>query len=335
VKSRRLWANLSRIALSVTALALLLREVGGADVVNVLRYADPGYLGSACLLFLLGIVIRAFRWRALLHGLGVTPPFGLLLKLYLVGNFFNTVLPSGFGGDVVRVVELAQQDRAMTQAATTRASAAAGTVIVDRLTGILSLMALGLFVLPFTHDLAPWLVWMFIVLAAAGLFGGALLLEGKLLRRVAAWLVTTVRLPQALSLAGQGRLADVYAAVSGAGARAVWQALALSTLFNLANIAIYWLCGLAVGIGVPLGFYFVFVPLLSLTLLIPISVGGLGARDWVAQPLFGSVGVPNAVAAGMTLSVYAVTLSVGLIGLAIYLVEGLTGLWKQEKNDEA
>lgn len=325
MRSRRLWANLFRVALSVTALVLLLREVGSADVVEVLKDAGPGYLGAAFLLFLLGIVIRVFRWRALLHGLGVTPPFRLLLKLYLVGNFFNTVLPSGFGGDVVRVVELAQQNRQ---------SAAVGTVIVDRLTGILSLMALGLAVLPFTQGLAPWLVWMFVVIAIVGLFGGALLLEGRLLRRITARLLQA-RLPQALSLAGQGKLADIYAAVSGSGARAIWQALALSTLFNLVNIAIYWLCGLAVGIEVPLGFYFVFVPLLSLTLLIPISVGGLGARDWVAQPLFGSVGVPDAVAAGMTLLVYAVTLAVGLIGLTIYLVEGLAGLWKREANDEA
>lgn len=320
MKSRRLWANLFRVALSVTALVLLLREVGGADIVEVLRDADPGYLGSACLLFLLGIVIRVFRWRALLYGLGVKPPLRLLLKLYLVGNFFNTVLPSGFGGDVVRVVELAQQNRQ---------SAAVGTVIVDRLTGILSLMALGLVVLPFTHGLAPWLVWMFVFIAVGGLLGGTLLLEGRLLRRI------TARLSQPLSLTGQSKLADIYAAVSGSGARAVWLALALSTLFNLVNITIYWLCGLAVGIAVPPGFYFVFVPLLSLTLLIPISVGGLGARDWVAQPLFGSVGVPDAVAAGMTLLVYAVTLAVGLIGLAIYLVEGLAGLWKREANDEA
>ncbi len=323
--SRRLWANLFRVALSGTALVLLLREVGGADVVEVLKAADPGYLGSACLLFVLGIVIRVFRWRALLHGLGVKPPFRLLLKLYLVGNFFNMVLPSGFGGDVVRVVELAQQNRQ---------SAAVGTVIVDRLTGILSLMALGLAVLPFTHGLAPWLVWMFVIVAVGGLLGGALLLEGRLLRRITTRLLQA-RLPQVLSRAGQGKLADIYAAVSGSGARAIWQALALSTLFNLINIAIYWLCGLAVCIDVPLSFYFVFVPLLSLTLLVPISVGGLGARDWVAQPLFGSVGVPEAVAAGMTLLVYAVALAVGLIGLAIYLVEGITGLWRREATDEA
>ncbi|HOU14235.1 MAG TPA: lysylphosphatidylglycerol synthase transmembrane domain-containing protein [Anaerolineae bacterium] len=311
MKSRQRWAGLLRIALSLGTLALLLHQVGGDEVVRVLQRANLRWLGLAALLFLAGIVIRVFRWRALLHGLGVRPPFWVLLKLYLVGNFFNTILPSGFGGDVVRVLELAQQDRQ---------SAAVGTVVVDRLTGILSLMALGLVVLPFTRGLAPWLVWMFVVIAGGGLVGGALLLEGNLLRRV------TAQLPQALSLAGQGKLAGIYAAVTGSGARAVWQALWLSTVFNLVNIAIYWLCGLAVGMAVKPGFYFIFVPLLSLTLLIPISVGGLGARDWVGQPLFGSVGVPDAVAAAMTLSVYAVTLAVGLIGFVIYLVEGVAGL---------
>jgi len=314
LSERRRWADLLRIGLSLGTLLLLWREVGASDVIGVLRQADIMLLSLAALLFLAGIVVRVFRWQVLLHGLGVRPSFWLLLKLYLVGNFFNTILPSGFGGDVVRVVELAQQDRQ---------SAAVGTVIVDRLTGILSLMALGLVVLPFTRGLAPWLVGTFVLIAGGGLAGGVLLLEGTWLRRI------TARLPAALSLAGQGKLANIYAAVTGSGTRAVWQALALSTVFNLVNIAIYWLCGLAVGMEVKLGFYFVFVPLLSLTLLIPISVGGLGARDWVGQPLFGSVGVPNAVAAGMTLSVYAVTLAVGLIGFVIYLVEGMTGLLKK------
>ncbi|MBN2394119.1 MAG: hypothetical protein JXR84_25530 [Anaerolineae bacterium] len=85
MKFRRLWANLFRIALSVTALALLLREVGGADVVEVLRDADPGYLGSACLLFLLGIVIRLLRWRALLHWLcSLAVGIRVLLSFYFV-----------------------------------------------------------------------------------------------------------------------------------------------------------------------------------------------------------------------------------------------------------
>ena len=319
MKSRKLWSNLFRVALSLAALVLLWREVGGENIIDIVKHADLRLLGLACLLFLVGIVVRVFRWRALLNGLGVQPSPWLLLKLYLIGNFFNTLLPSGFGGDVVRVVELARGDRQ---------SAAVGTVLVDRLTGILSLMALGLLVLPFTSGLAPWLVWTFALIAVGGLAGGGLLLEGRLLPRLMRFL------PASLSLTGQGKLAQIYAAVSGCGAKAVWQALALSTVFNLLNIAVHWLCGLAVGITVDLSFYFVLVPLLSLTLLVPISVGGLGARDWVAQPLFGSVGVSDEVSAGMSFLVYVVSVAVGLIGGALYLGQGVSGLF-ESRDDEA
>jgi hypothetical protein len=320
----KLWGNLLRIALSAATLYLLLREVGGRAVVQVLRAADLGPLLLAWLLFLLGVVVRTFRWRALLHGLGLRPPFWRLLKLYLVGGFFNAFLPSGFGGDVVRVLELAQGDRGR------RASAAVGTVFVDRLTGILSLMALGLVMLPFAGGLAPWLRWTFLGVALTGLVGGGVLLDGRLVRAI------TARLPGALSLAGEGRLAQVYAAVTDCGARAIWQALALSTVFNLLNVAVHWLCGVAVGIEVGGGgFYFVAVPLLSLALLLPLSVGGLGARDWVAQLLFDAVAVPDAQAAGMSLSVYAVSAAAGLIGGAIYLVQGVRGLFREAQVDGA
>ncbi len=304
-------SNLLRVALSAGTLALLLHHVGGSAVLTLLRHADRRLLTEAWGLFLLGVLIRTFRWQALLHGLNLHPPRRTLLRLYLIGNFFNAFLPSGFGGDVVRVLELAQGENG---------SAALGTVLVDRLTGILSLLALGLLILPFSPELPPWLTGTLIAVSLGGLLGGAMLLQGHWLRRL------TASLPPALSLDGDGKLAQLYTAISGCGARAIWQAIALSTLFNLLNIVIYWLCGRAVGLTVGLKFYFVAVPLLSLTLLLPISVGGLGARDWVAQPLFASVGIAPQVAAGMTISVYAVTAAAGLVGGFLYLGQGLWGI---------
>jgi hypothetical protein len=305
-RSRKIWSNVLRILLSLGTLALLLATIGWQEILQVMAQADWPPLALAGGLFFLGIVVRTFRWRALLAGLGFQPPFRRLLRLYLVGGFFNVFLPTGFGGDVVRVLELAGD-------ADADRTAAAGTVFVDRLTGILSLMIMALIVLPFTPHLEPWLVVTVVLICGAGLVGGFLLLEGQWVRRFTRWL------PQSLSLAGEGALARVYAAVTGAGGAALWRALALSTLFNILNVLVYWLCGRAVGIEVGLTFYFVVVPLLSLTLLAPISVGGLGIRDWVAQPLFASVNIAAQEVAGMTLGAYGVTALVGLIGGGLYL----------------
>ncbi|MBN1261531.1 MAG: flippase-like domain-containing protein [Anaerolineae bacterium] len=309
-RQRRL-QNAARIGLSLGTVALLISTLGWEEISAVLREADVRLLAFAWALFLAGIVVRTFRWRALLDGLGLHPPLGRLLYLYLVGGFFNAFLPTGFGGDVVRILELAQGEGR---------AAAAGTVLVDRLTGILSLMSLGLLVLPFTPDLMPWLVAVVIAICGSGLVAGFLVLDGRLLT----WL--SARLPGPFSLTGEGAAARIYAAVIGCGPRAIWTALAYSTVFNLINITVSWLCGRAVGIAVGMGFYFVTVPLLSLTLLVPISVGGLGVRDWVAQPLFGSVGIAAVPAAAMSLSAYAVTAGAGLVGGLLYLITGVRGL---------
>ncbi|MGC9468900.1 MAG: lysylphosphatidylglycerol synthase domain-containing protein, partial [Anaerolineae bacterium] len=160
-----------------------------------------------------------------------------------------------------------------------------------------------------------------------GLAAGALLLEGTLLRRLTSWL------PAALSLEGEGKLAQIYAAVTGCGARAIWQALAFSTVFNGLNVVIHWLAARAVGIDLALTIHFVVVPLLSLALLLPISVGGLGARDWVAQMLLAPTAVSAATTAAWTLSVWAVTAAAGLVGGAIYLWQGLSGLARRSPQD--
>jgi len=315
---RKGWINGVRILVSLGALAFLLWKIGLGETVAVLRAADPRPLGVAFGLFLVSLVIRAGRWAVLLRALGLRVPFGRLVYLYFVGAFFNSFLPSGFGGDVVRALELTQD---------TPTTAAVGTVLVDRMTGLLVLLALGLGALPFSVTrLAPWLVWSLVGVAGGGLLAGGLLLEGRLLRRVTAWL------PERFSLSGSGFLGRLYAAVTGCGRRAIGQALAVSLLFNLVNILINFLCGRAVGIDLGLGYFFITAPLISISLMVPISVGGVGIRDWTVVALFGPAGVDSNTAASMSLSIYAVSAAAGLVGGAMYAVQGLRGVRRRREE---
>ena len=308
--------NVLRVLVSAGALAFLFWKIGLGETLAVLRRADLCYLLAAFLLFVISLVIRTCRWFVLLRGLALGVPFGRLVHLYFVGAFFNAFLPTGFGGDVVRALELSGD---------TNTSAAVGTVLLDRMSGLLVLFAMGLIALPFTFTrLEPWLVGLLVGIAGGGLLAGALVLEGSFLRRI------TGRLPSVLSLRGEGFLAQVYAAVTGCGRRAVLEALGVSLVFNVVNVLVNWLCGLAVGIPQGPGFYFIVTPLISVTLLVPISISGLGVRDWVAVALFGSVGVNANTAAAMSLSIYLVSAAAGLVGGALYGIEGLRGLQERE-----
>ncbi len=303
--------NLLRVLISVGALAFLFWQIGLGETLDVLRRADLHYLLAAFLLYTFSLGIRAWRWLLLLRGLDPAVPFGRLLRLYFVGQFFSSFLPSQFGGDVVRALELTQD---------TDSSASVGTVLLDRMTGLLVLFVMGLAVLPFNvARIEPWLVWVLIGVAGGGLVAGGLVLEGHLLRRLTRWL------PPALSLAGQGPLAKVYAAVTGCGRRAVLSAFGVSVFFNLVNILINWLCGQAVGAGIGLSYFFVATPLLSVAGLIP-SIGGWGVREAVSTAVFTPAGAGENVAAALGVAVGGVTLAAGLVGGVIYGIEGLRGL---------
>jgi len=303
--------NVLRVAVSAGALVFLFWRIGLGETLDALRRAAPRYLLAAFLLFLFSLFIRAVRWFVLLRGLDPTIPFGRLLHLYFVGQFFSSFLPSQFGGDVVRALELTQD---------TASSASIGTVLLDRMTGLLVLFVMGLAVLPFNAArMELWLVWLLLGVAGGGLVAGGLVLEGKLLRRLTGWL------PPALSLAGQGPLAKVYAAITGCGRRAVLNAFGISVLFNLVNVLINWLCGQAVGAGIGLSYFFVATPLLSVSGLIP-SIGGWGVREAVSTAIFTPAGAGENVAAALGMALGGVTLAAGLVGGVIYGIEGLRGL---------
>ncbi len=309
---RKQWWNVARVGISLGALTFVLATVGFDRIVDVITHVSPGLFLLALLLFVTGVVVRAFRWRALLVALDIRVPFWRLVYLYFSGSFFNVFLPTGFGGDVVRVLELAQE---------AQATAAFGTVFVDRMSGLLVLFGMALLALPFGHRLLPTgIVLLVAAVAAGGLIAGGLVLQGRWLRRLGGWL------PGPLSLAGEGVLARAYDAVTACGWKAVAQALGISLLFNILLILINYLAARAVGMEIGLIYFPLFVPILSVTLMLPISIGGLGVREGMAVLLFAQVGVDEATAAAASLAVYAVSAVTGLFGGLLYLVQSLRAL---------
>ncbi len=297
-------STLLKIAVTLIALALVLPKINLKEIGTILLQAKLLWVLAGFGLFIAGLFLRAYRWLLLLHGLGVSITFWRLAELYFIGNFFNMALPSGFGGDVVRVVEVAQD---------VPTSTATGTVILDRLTGLIMLFVMGALIMPFQSvPLPPIFRWIIIGGAVGGIIGGVVLLEGSLLRRFGGWL------PGPLSSTGNGPVAKLLQAVQGCGWQAVGKALSVSFLFNL-MLAGWWVAASnALGQSIPYLFILSVMPLLAVPLLIP-SIGGLGPRETLVPILFETVGVAAGTAVAISLLVFAITRASGLLGAPLYL----------------
>jgi uncharacterized membrane protein YbhN (UPF0104 family) len=327
VRRRAVVSNLLKATISVVALAWVLVKIPFDQVWAAVQGADFRLLLVVFLMMVVSLVVRAARWLVLLRGLGARVPFGRLVELYFVGSFFNSFLPSGFGGDAVRAAEVTRD---------VEAGVGVGAVIVDRLTGLLVLFVMALAALPFSVGAIPESVLTPIAaVALVGLAAGVVLLQGGLLRRAGPLLerILPSKMAAAISPTGEGLVGKVHRAVTGCGWRALGQALAVSTVFNLMLIAWWALTGRTLGIDVPLSAYVVFVPALALSMMVP-SIGGLGVREGLSSILFASAGMLEADGVALSLVLFVLNRGTGIVGGLVYLAASVRGL-RQGRRDAA
>jgi uncharacterized protein (TIRG00374 family) len=305
---RRRTMTVGRIALSAGLLALLFRE-GVADagaVREAILGAHPAPLALAALLHLgVGWVARGGRWQALVRALGYRVSLARLIRLELIGTFFNHMLPTAIGGDVARTVLLTRDGPDYAHGAS--------SVLADRVVTSFVGACVGLAVLAAAWSAIP--ASLRALLALAGVLGlalGGLVAAMGRLRRL---LARHERLRSLFTSRSAERFADAF---EGFESRDLLLAAAWSLVYTLTLIASHALLGRALGVAaLDLTGWAVLVSVGGLVGLVP-SISGWGVREWTY------VGVVAMLAPAESADrVAAVSLTFGGLNLAMALVGGL------------
>jgi uncharacterized protein (TIRG00374 family) len=301
--------NLIKILVSLILLIIVIATVGAENLFDALRGIDLGWFALALAIHLIGVGIRAYRWWLLIASLGAPVPFGRLLYLYMVGTFFNTFLPTGIGGDVVKIIELAP-DRG--------GAHAFSTVFTDRLTGILGSSLIALAVALVDPADVPRDVLTAVVIVSAGiLFGVLALTQGKFINR-AIW-----RTRFFSNLPFAGRLRKVLVALTSYSVGAIARSTLVSLPFTATLIATQYVLSIGLGLRIDTRYFILFTPLIALTQVLPISFNGLGVREGTFGVLFASVGVAGSDAVAVSLLYYVLRVLTGLLGGVLYVIGNL------------
>jgi uncharacterized protein (TIRG00374 family) len=317
---QKLVMNVARVVVTALGVTLVLTQIRPRELWEGLLLADWRRVATVLLIFQLGILIRSVRWQALLGALGDRPRLLRLVGLYYAGAFFNTFLPTGFGGDVVRTIEIGQD---------TSTNTALATVVLDRMSGLIVLFAIALVTIVGGAVPMPTnIILMATALSIVGITGWVLLVHTPVVERIVRWLAERIH------GIGLGHVADFATTLREIDRQAVWKAIAASLLFNLLLITCYWLMARAFSITLPWITFAVIVPLNSVLLLLP-SIQGVGVREPTLMFLLGSVGVDGGHAVAFALGVYMQTLSTGLVGAIYYAIYSLTSVGRRQKAEAA
>ena len=298
--------TLAKIVLSAGLVALVFYKVGFTQAVMKLKTASPFWITLALSMYISGAFVRAYRWKGLLNALGVKLNLGRLTWLYFIGFFFNQLVPTGIGGDAMRTYMLAKDGAGGTLAV--------NSVLVDRAAGLYSLLVMGTMVLMIRPDLASREVTVLLVGLTLGITIGAIVLIWG-----AKW-INLERLPTFARNRFAKAFNKFYVSFGSYTWRSISRALLVSVFFNLLLILSNIFMAKAFGVEISIWYFFLFVPLISTSLILP-SINGVGTREWAYVMLFGQVGVSESVALAMSLGVYGLNICMALIGGMLLVVQ--------------
>jgi glycosyltransferase 2 family protein len=292
---------------SLILVSLLVWRIDWRQVATAFAQLEATYWLLALGLFLLAQGVSAVRWQILAGTLGLGGRWRNYLGYYFIGMFFNLVLPTSVGGDVVRAWYLGRREGPTPP--TGRRTAAFLSVLSDRVNGFVVLIAVAcVAALCCPTNLPSWIAWTVTGMGTACVLGLAMLPALPWLRRV---------------LPAHPRLTHLLdgAALCLSNGRGMFVVTVLSLGVQVANVALAWLVGEGLGLQVPPLYYGVLVPLVALLTLLPISLNGMGLREAGTVLLLAPLGVSSASAVTLSLLIFAVYTVASLAGGLFYLFD--------------
>ena len=305
-----------RLLISAAILAYLATQIDMAAATRAVIAIKLPHLALVLALVAIDRMVMVLRWVLLLRASHVPITTRAAASIFLVSSFVGSFLPAGVGGDAARAYGLSRL--------TTGRAEAIGSVVVDRVLGILSLASMAVigasifptFLQVDTSRAAAVRQWqtlaaiLIVVLVSATVFWSD---------RVARAII-----PAAFQNARVARYALGAAdAISRfRGRRGVLlHVMAWSLIVQVLRIVQAYFLGAGLGLTVPLAYYFVFMPIGLLMLLLPISVSGFGLPQGVIVWLLAPVGVAEEQAFALSTLIVLTGLAGNLPGLVIWLRE--------------
>ncbi len=296
-----------RLIVAFGLMAFVIALVAGDR--DKLREVDWHMVPLAFSLTLISTVVKAYRWSLLVRQSRMNVGFGRLLGTYMVGAFFNTILPSNIGGDAVRAVD--------TAAKTGRAADSTSSVLIERGMGMLAIVAAGsVCALLMDDDEVPILFQLAVhAMFAAGIVAIVILRQGWFMGPI-------VMLLRRLKM---GRFAEKVQRLQEAFSVHLWQPGILLLMFGLSVIAnaltmgAVYLILTAVTEPVPLLAFVPMIALITTSELIPLSPASLGVKESAYVFFLGLIGVGSASAGVIALIVRVMDWGRALIGGVVFL----------------
>lgn len=287
-------STLTNVLKAVIALGLIfwLIQQGKFDITALKQTLTPDFSIILFVIILINTLLVTERWRALLltnesstdlksnNNTTKTPSRWVLLKLTLMGYFFNFAMPGGVGGDLIKGFYLAKQS--------TNRTFAVISILMDRIIGLycMILAAVLVMTIDIQHILTITqlkLIYLTMSLLALGITVFFLLAwSHRMQKRIQPLLSLIQKLPLGATIV------KIYEAISSF--RHHKSVIILSGVYSVvgqgAAMSLFYFVGQKLGIDINPSAYVIVPPIGFIVTALPITPGGVGVGQTAFLYLF-------------------------------------------------
>ncbi|GEM_PF-283040 len=307
-----------KLSVSSGLLYLLISKVSIETIIEYIKLINPLAFASAIGLYIFSIYISSLRW-ALLISQKIS--IKRLFSMYMIGSFFNICLPGIIGGDAVKAYYLSRELKNTPSKNQVKENVeikrinpqsnviAIASVFMDRYIGLSALMIIGMIAFPFglkyleisTQNklliwLTPGIFFLFIFISFI-LFGYRVGGGIKLLHSIYEYF-------------------DIYKTKRDI----LIKCLLYSFIVQMSGIFAVFVLSIGMSYNISLLIISIFMPMITLISLIPISISGIGLREFSFVVFLGSMGVPSDVSIALSLSWFFSVVAASILGLVLYVL---------------
>ncbi len=314
-----------KTVISLGFLALVLTRVDVSQTWKQFQSLSLPFVAFALIYYTGCQWLSCLRWQVVLRSAGYFIPISSLLSSYFAGMFLNIFLPGSFGGDVYRIYRVARQ--------TKDSEAALVSVFLERFTGLFALSALAVLGLPPAVKLVGrWDIILLFFGCVGALVGGVILIISPRLLMIAEPWLQKLRLQNLAT-----RFAKIQILLRQFAQHRQALALSISLSFLLMLAIVYYHYLIAQQLKIPISYLelLVFIPIVAVITLLPISLGGLGVKEGLWVYLFSRIGLTGSQALLLSVTMTILSWLLALPGGIVLLLDsaGIQHL-KQVDNSE-
>jgi len=306
-----------KILLSSFLIVWIIKKVDYHEFIKILSKANVLFILIGVFWLILDRFFMSYRWNILLVAKNIKIPFFQIVKIYFLASFSGNFLPSSVAPDAVRTYYASRYHSGI--------SDILSSVLVDRILGVFSLTIIAMFSLLFIFLGGGEInIKSFIAMLSILVLIAIMVFSEKIIK-----MVDINRIINYLSLSKDNifikNIENVYHSCNDYKNKhaVLVKALLVSFFIQILSILVIYIISLSVHVNVSIIPLFLFVPLINILIMLPVSIGGIGLQEGAFIYFFSRVGITAQEALTVALLFRGITILVSLPGGILYITEDI------------